>query len=367
LAESIENSSWTLTSTCFVPNDLELYGPVTSPNGPAMTWSVFAISEAQLQASGCAAYTYLQRSYEPYLPGQFYQFSEQIDDDPRTNGGISPAFPFLTGNGGFLQILTHGFTGFRFDKDAFVLDPMLPPHLPDGIIIRGMQWQGSVFDANIQLGITTISRKPGETPVHKQHEYAPVRITGPHTPQVEYHLRIDESLTVPTRRPDLNRAALQGNLAQCARVLSTTPHVPGHIPLAVVDSTNATVWQPLTALEPAQVTIDLGQSSTVRGFTIVWGNAPPDSFTVLVDMPPVDDDLGWNEHFQTVYHTDHVAICSPYRGPDDARLVKRRTANSTTHIFSTHYEDIHLVKLVVLGTQANDKKVGATVADIAVL
>ena len=44
----------------------------------------------------------------------------------------------------------------------FYLNPSLPPQLgPEGVIVRGMKWQGSVFDVYVALEVTTIVRQPG--------------------------------------------------------------------------------------------------------------------------------------------------------------------------------------------------------------
>jgi hypothetical protein len=152
--------------------DLDFYSIHTSPNGPAMTYSNFAIDSAALSTQGCATWTYLLAGSAPYVPPTnvqliqlhlpFYQFSEQTVDVFTLNGGINPAFSFLTGHGGFLQVFTHGLTGFRFRGDAFYLDPSLPPQLgPEGVIVRGMKWQGAIFDVQIGIENTTVTRQPG--------------------------------------------------------------------------------------------------------------------------------------------------------------------------------------------------------------
>jgi hypothetical protein len=66
-----------------------------------------------------------------------------------------------------LQVFTHGLTGFRFRKDVFFLNPTLPPQLgPDGIIVKGMKWQGAIFDVQVGLENTTITRRPGSSDVN---------------------------------------------------------------------------------------------------------------------------------------------------------------------------------------------------------
>ncbi|KAL1994699.1 hypothetical protein VTN49DRAFT_2169 [Thermomyces lanuginosus] len=146
-------------------NDMEYYSVVNTRDGPAMTWSIYAISEAQLQESGCASYTYLLRSAAPYLRRLFYQFCETAIDAPEDDNdsnpvfpfGLYPAFPFLTGAGGFLQVFTHGLTGMRRHHNYLYLDPILSPQIPQGVRIKGIKWQGASFDTSIQLNITTIT------------------------------------------------------------------------------------------------------------------------------------------------------------------------------------------------------------------
>lgn len=336
-------------------NDLEYYGAVTDPNGPQMTWSIFAISSAQLQKSGCAAYTYLIQSYEPYLRNPFCQFSEQVEDDPRRNGGTSPAFPFLTGHGGFLQVLTHGLAGFRSHHDAFMLDPMLPPQMLDGVQLRGLRWQDAVFDVDIKANVTTITRMAGgpDKPMI-------VRIGGVNTPWREYKVQQEESIMVSTRRPDLEPPVNTGNQVQCAPITSTSAHTPGHGPIAAVDGSPATVWQPVNPQEPAELVVRMPQKPDVRGVFINWGNAPAIRFSVAIAQEDENET-------RTIYESGQVTISAPYLGPEDARQVKLRTGNSTKVWFEEAYPKVHSFKLVIEGTQGINQGAGATVAELAVL
>lgn len=88
------------------------------------------------------------------------RFSEQSNDVYATNGGTNPAFTFLTGHGGFLQTLTHGFTGYRSRLAGLYFDPVLPPQLGN-YTVKGLKWRGSSFDVNVATGNTTIVRKSG--------------------------------------------------------------------------------------------------------------------------------------------------------------------------------------------------------------
>jgi len=62
------------------------YSDRQSPNGPAMTYSIFSVDANALSPSGCAAYTYALNGFLPYLRAPWYQFSEEAIDDPTQNG-----------------------------------------------------------------------------------------------------------------------------------------------------------------------------------------------------------------------------------------------------------------------------------------
>lgn len=324
-----------------------------------MTWSMFAINEAQLQEQGCAAYTYLQRGSHPYIRAPFFQLSEQVSDDWHTNQGTHPAFPFLTGYGGYLQVLTHGFTGFRAQEDAFFMDPMMVPQIPEGIKIKGLKYQGSVFDVEIGLENSTITRKRGAV-ASGSGTLSPiiVRIGGKACKRGDYPLAVGESLTLQTRRPDLNGTIIAGNLAQCRPISSEHKWVPGSIPQAAVDGSNATTWQPLTP-QLASLTIDLGNICRVSGVSINWGPTPPTAFTIS----------GRNNsecEFAEIFMTEDIAISEPYLGPEEAKIVRIRPGNSTMYLFGEIHQ-ARFVRLSIEGTQGDDKSTGATVAEVAIL
>ncbi|KAL3426456.1 beta-ketoacyl synthase domain-containing protein [Phlyctema vagabunda] len=320
-------------------NDMAFYSAANSPDGPAMTWSMFAISEAQLQEQGCAAYTYLLRGSQPYTRGPYYQFSEQISDNWYENGGTHSAFPFLTGYGGYLQVYIYGFGGFRPKIDALFLDPVMVPQLPEGIHIEGLKYQGGVFDIDIGLEITKIER-----PASKNENKAPitVRIGGKSSEPGDHPLMVGSSLVVPTRRPDLNGTVILGNLAQCQHVKSNDPVVSGNLPLAAVDGSISTFWQPLTP-SPASIIIDLGQVKTINGISINWGMAPARSLHVFLEYEDP------NKSSLEVFRTHQIDISQQYI-PEDASLIKIRAGNETSISFSRNY-DTRFVRVVVEGTQ----------------
>jgi hypothetical protein len=70
--------------------DLNYYAPRTDLQGPAMTDAIHSIDASALNAPGCSAYTYMLRSYEPFLRSPYDQFAE-------TRSGSNTGFNFLTG------------------------------------------------------------------------------------------------------------------------------------------------------------------------------------------------------------------------------------------------------------------------------
>lgn len=300
---------------------------------------------------------------QPYLRQPYYQFSEQIIDDYFSNGGTNPAFTFLTGHGGFLQVATHGFTGFRHREDAFYLDPSITPQFSEGLEVKGMKFHGGVFDVNIGLKETTITRrKSGDK--KKDSRGLRVRLAKRNPKAGDYFLKAGEKLVVPTFRADLAGQTIPGNLAQCKPTISSTSHVPGQYPVGAVDGSNATSWQPATD-RPSALTIDLGEVKPLRGAELNWGRIPPNKFTILTSTAkkPDESDQGWTK----VYETDKVDINDPWV-LEDALEIKNRIGNTTSVEFQTQQPiQGRWVRLIIEGSKALEKGVGAQVAEFALL
>ncbi|KAG0309487.1 alpha,alpha-trehalase ath1 [Dissophora globulifera] len=335
--------------------DLAFYAGANSPNGPGMTYSIFGINSAQLSTQGCEAYTYLLQSSEPYVREPFSQFSEQTTDLYADNGGTNPAYTFLTGHGGYMQIWTHGFTGYRPRRDCFYLDPSLPPQLaPEGYTIRGMKWQSSVFDVTVGGSQTTITRRSGGS------SNACVLIGDRNNKSGSYLLAVGQKLTVDTYRSDLNGTLVHGNMAQCSLgVSSNTTIEPGQYALAAVDGSNATYWRPSTKL-PSSISIDLGSLQTIKAFHFNFNNNPPISYSVYAGATNTTAGL------TQVTKVDQVNITAPYDA-NSADTVTVRLGN-TSDVSLAQSIEARYVQLVVQGTQTDDgSDFGATVAEIAVL
>ena len=90
-----------------------------------MTYAIFSIDASEISPSGCSCYTYDRYSWSPYLRAPWFLFSEQLIDDFDQNGGTNPAYPFLTGHGGYLQVDLHGYLVSDFSNILRTL--RLPP------------------------------------------------------------------------------------------------------------------------------------------------------------------------------------------------------------------------------------------------
>ncbi|XP_037624479.1 protein-glucosylgalactosylhydroxylysine glucosidase [Sebastes umbrosus] len=116
-------------------NDLEAYEPVTDPNGPAMTWGMFAIGWLELGEAERARHL-LEKCFKN-IQAPFQVWSESSDGSGAVN--------FLTGMGGFLQAVLFGFTGFRVQKECLAFSPLLPPDITE-LCVRGVNYLGNQMD-----------------------------------------------------------------------------------------------------------------------------------------------------------------------------------------------------------------------------
>jgi trehalose/maltose hydrolase-like predicted phosphorylase len=234
-------------------SDLNYYAPRTDLQGPAMTDAIHSIDASALNAPGCSAYTYMLRSYEPFLRAPYDQFAE-------TRSGPNTGFNFLTGVGGFLQVFEYGYSGLRFMSNAIALDPSLSPQL-QGVTLNNVQWQGRVFTVTIgpqstQLQLTSGSALPAQTP------------SGPVT------ISPGQSITVPTRRPDLQPTS---DVARCERVTASS-YAPGDEPVAAVDGSPATPW---VATDPqATLTVQLAKRTNISSASVVRGSSASFSYRI---------------------------------------------------------------------------------------
>lgn len=130
-----------------IARDLDFYAGVIDPDGPAMSFSVYAILSAQL-GRGMDALTYLRRSFRPNTRPPFWLFSETPTNDE---------FHFCTGVGGALQALLFGFSGIRLREGYVVIDPLLPPGW-SRLRLRGLWLLGARTDLDLRPEGFTLRR-----------------------------------------------------------------------------------------------------------------------------------------------------------------------------------------------------------------
>ncbi len=130
-----------------IARDLDYYHGVIDSNGPAMSYSVYAVISAQLGRAD-DAYHYLQKSYRPNTRPPFWSFSETPTNDE---------FYFCTGIGGALQAVLFGFTGLRLRDGHFVLGPILPDRWPR-LCLRNLFIQGHRTDLELTPGSLKLCR-----------------------------------------------------------------------------------------------------------------------------------------------------------------------------------------------------------------
>ena len=226
--------------------DLDYYVPRTDPGGPSMSDAINSIDTSALGSPGCAAYVYTGRSVEPFIRDPFDQFSET-----KTGG----AFTFTTGIGGFLQEFLYGYPGLRFGTSSVQLGPSLTRQI-GGIVLRDLAWHGTRFTVAIGQATTTVSVQSG--PALPATADGTTRSVAP-----------GGTLTLPTRRPDLTPTS---DLARCQPATASSAQ-PGAGPLAAVDGSPATGWQPQQIT--ASLHVPLAREAVISGATLQWGQQWP--------------------------------------------------------------------------------------------
>jgi trehalose/maltose hydrolase-like predicted phosphorylase len=238
---------WAYASSPAAPQaDLNYYVPRTDPGGPSMSDAINSVDTSALGSPGCASYVYTQRSVEPFIRDPFDQFSET-----RTGG----AFTFTTGIGGFLQEFIYGYSGLRYQVAAVQLDPSLTSQI-GGVVLRDLAWHGTRFTVAINQATTAITVQSGPA--------LPVTVRG-----ITRTVAPGATLTVPTRRPDLTPTT---DLVRCQNATASSAQ-PGADPLAAVDGSPATGWQPRQIT--ARLDVRLAHQAVISHATLDWGQQWP--------------------------------------------------------------------------------------------
>lgn len=101
-------------------NNLYFYANLTRSNGPAMTWSMHAIGHLDIDS---LSETMFNRTYVPYLRAPYFVWNEYMNGVPEGAGN------FITGAGGFLQLIMYGYAGIRINVDSLsIYNSQLPPN-----------------------------------------------------------------------------------------------------------------------------------------------------------------------------------------------------------------------------------------------
>ncbi|KAF4222300.1 hypothetical protein CNMCM8980_000851 [Aspergillus fumigatiaffinis] len=359
-------------------NDLDYYANKQSPDGPAMTWAIFAITANDVSPSGCSAYTYHQDSYDPYMRAPFYQLSEQMIDDASINGGTHPAYPFLTGHGGANQVVLMGYLGLRLLPDeAIHIDPNLPPQVSN-VKYRTFYWRGWPISASSNRTHTTISRAANVAPLDTAdsrfaNASIPVLVGDPSN-STAYRLPAKGPVVVPNRQIGFNNT-IPGNMVQCRPVYSPNDYAPGQFPIAAVDGATSTKWRPATA-NMSSLTValaDIEINSKVSGFHFDWWQAPPVNATVIFHDEMLEDPVAaissahGNSRYKVVTTLTNIEQSQPYNAQStDFNEVVMATGNTTDVNLSQTVHTSRYATLLISGNQAGGKE-GATVAEWAIL
>lgn len=344
--------------------DLQYYAGKQSLDGPGMTYSTFSIVSSAVDVAGCSSYTYQQWSEQPYARAPWFQFSEQLLDNFQINGGFHPAYPFLTGHGGYNQVTLFGYLGLRLTPDFTLhIEPSLPPQIPN-LRYRTFYWHGWPISAVANQTHTTITRldvphlSTAETAFAET--YIPVQI-GNDAPTT-YQLQPFGTLTFANRNIASNQA-VQGNIAQCLPVTSPDGFQPGQFPFAAVDGAGYTKWEPNFSNKTQSITVELQTQpfQPISSFYFDWAQNPPSKFTVLFHNTSSQDGT-------VTVVSENVEISVPY----DPTLVAEITpymSNTTNVTLSPPVWSGKYATLQILGNQVSNltNTTGASVAEWAMV
>jgi hypothetical protein len=276
--------------------NLDYYAAKQSLDGPAMTYSSFAVVANEVSPSGCSSFTYDVYSSSPYVRAPWYQYSEQLVDNVEENGGTHPAFPFLTGMGGTNRVAIFGYLGLGLYYDRLDIDPSLPPQI-QYLNYRTFYWMGYGINATSNATHTTLARLPrGKYTLPSANATyfdKPIPVTvGSRSSRNDKTYELSEKPLVVRNRPMGEVLTVPGNILQCGAILAPPQgNKPGQFPIAAIDGAASTKWQPSLANMTSYLTVDLGDSSfyPINNIVMNWGSQPPSHFEVFfsnTSLPP---------------------------------------------------------------------------------
>ena len=356
--------------------DLDYYAGRQSQNGPGMTYAIFSIGASDISPSGCSSYTYDLNSWSPYVREPWFSFSEQLIDDYSLNGGTNPAFPFLTGHGGFLQVDLYGYLGLRYGTNFTLrVNPTLPPQIPH-LSYPTFYHHGWPIKAVANSITTTLTRLPNSlASANTTFAASPIDVAvGKPSDSGDttlYSLPPNGTITIPNRVFQSNKTT-PGNILQCLPTVSSPdPYQPGQFPLAAIDGAVSTSWQPTNASAPASITVDTSTVPFQRITSLVfdWATQPPVNATVILhngscpDTSPGRATISLTDIQPSVpYDAAAAAKVGPYQS--NSTTVDLASVEGGQEVWSGNW-----ATLVVQGNfnDSSPEAVGATVAEWAVV
>jgi hypothetical protein len=350
--------------------DLDYYANKQSPDGPAMTYSVFAINANELSPSGTSAYTYMLNGNQPYLRAPWYQFSEQAVDDPSINGNTNPAFPFLTGHGGSNQIVPFGLLGLRTNQELVHISPSLPGQIPY-VRVRDIYFAGARFSASLNNTHTNITRLATPLSTGLVDKYAnatmPLVVGFANTEDaIRYELAINQTITV-LNRVEWQNMTQPGNLIQSLPVSTLDPFTEGQFPEAALDGATATRWQPRSnATASLLVNMTSVPSQPLFNASFDFGMRPPRSLTIVLGNST--NVLAGTNGTPETYGPFDIFPEFPYnaeQAANSSQIVESVVGNSTTVSISGAWSGDYM-RLEVTGCWEVDGK-GATIGEVALI
>ncbi|CAO2647938.1 Nn.00g088600.m01.CDS01 [Neocucurbitaria sp. VM-36] len=351
--------------------NLDYYAAKQSLDGPAMTYSSFAVVANEVSPSGCSSFTYDIYSSSPYVRAPWYQYSEQLLDNVEENGGTHPAFPFLTGMGGTNRVAIFGYLGLGLYYDKLDIDPSLPPQI-EYLNYRTFYWQGHGINATSNATHTTLIRLPRENytlpSANSTYFDKPIPVTvGTRSNRNNTTFELgDEPLVIPNR-PMGQTLTVAGNILQCGTILPPPQgNRPGQFPIAAIDGAASTKWQPDLSNVTSYLTVDLGNTTffPISKLIMDWGAEPPTHYEVFFSnssLPPFSSQSP-PEDVRNVTSGD-VDISSPW-DPVTAYEIKTYVGNQTNVTLEAVVWSGRYAHLGIRGNQVSgDETSGGTVAE----
>ena len=233
-------------------DNLLFYDQRLSSDGPAMSHAIADIVVNRVAKSGCSAFTRQYKSEMPNMRAPWMLMSEQANDDKNSNGGTSPAFPFLTASGGSMQIPLFGYLGFFWEDWNVVFRPALP-HPLQFLQVPDFYARGNRMRATMNSTHTNITRLPAEIPgVFDSFKNRPMPLhiekRNPTTDTIEgtiHNIWVNQTITVEN---DMywQELTIPNNILQCQPISTGGKYFHAAPPGAATDGDIGTSWQPPT-------------------------------------------------------------------------------------------------------------------------